>query len=131
LSAERRYKQEAIDILATIDQVVNANLSAELANGRISEAAFKALLTKVQETMRAGLVTYATTYSRINLGEISNAVLSTELKAAIRNHQNVIFSNEVDEGLKDKRYETPSDERIKAFDTMINKFVGQLTAEEI
>lgn len=131
LSAERRYKQAAIDILATIDQVIHTNLSTELANGRISEAAFKALLTKVQETMRAGLVTYATTYSRINLDEISDAVLSTELKAAIRNHQNVIFSNEVDEGLKDKRYETPSDERIKAFDTMINKFVGQLTAEEI
>ena len=131
LSGERHYKQAAIEMLATIDQVIKGPLGQDLQNGKIAEAAYKGLMEKVQETMRTGLIVYATNYARIDLGTISNEVLSAELKEEIKNHPNVRFSEAVDEGLADRSNQRPTDARIEAYDAMISKFITQLTEDQI
>lgn len=129
-SQERHYKTEAIQILATIDKLVKAKVGEDVKNGKVSTAAYKALMEKVQATMRAGLVTYATQYNRIDLGTISNDILPTELKNAIKYHQNVRFSEEVDLGIKNKS-DTVLPERVEQYDKYIAKFVDVLGTETV
>lgn len=131
LSGERHYKTAALEVLATIDKLVKGPIATELQNGKITDAAYKGLMQKVQETMRVGLTVFATQYTRIDLGTISNEVLPADLKQDIKNHQNVRFSEQVDEGLRDKGNNAPTPERVLAYDAMIDKFVTKLTADEI
>lgn len=131
LSGERHYKSAAIEMLATIDQIIKGPLGEQLQNGKITDAAYKGLMEKVQETMRVGLIVYATNYTRLDLGTISNEVLPTELKQEIKNHPNVRFSEAVDEGLADRSETRPTNERIETYDTMISRFVTELTEEQI
>lgn len=129
MKVENRMK--ALEMFATVDKLVKAKVSPEVAAGRVTEAAYKKLMEKVQATMRTGLVTYATQYVKLDLGNISNDVLSPELKAEIKKHRNVIFTETIDDGLKDTSTTPPTEERIQAYERLLNKFVTQLTAEQI
>lgn len=131
LSGERRYKMPAIEMLATVDKLVKAQVSQDLANGKTSDAAYKLVMERIQQTMRAGLVTYATQYGKLDLGEISNDVLSAELKQEITDHRNSFFTAAIDEGMANTSNTKPTTEHIRAFDTMIDRFVTKLTAEQI
>lgn len=131
LSHERHYKLQAIEMLATIDKLVKAKVTPEVAAGRVTENAYKKLMEKVQSTMRTGLVTYATQYIKLDLGNISNDVLSPELKAKIKRHRNVIFTEFINEGVKDKSTTVPTQDRVQRYDNLLNRFVTQLTTEQI
>lgn len=124
-------KLKAIEMLATIDKLVKAKVSPEVAAGRVTEAAYKTLMKKVQDTMRTGLVTFATQYVKLDLGNISNDILSPEVKEVIKNHRNVRFTEFVNEGLSKDSPTVLAEERISRYDEYIDKFSSELTAEEI
>ncbi len=126
-----KYNVEALQVLATINKVVQAKASPLLKNGKLANDAYNVLMQKIQKTMQTGLVTYCTKYARIDLGEITNDILSPELKEVIKNHQNTIFSEFVDEGIKDTKTQAPDSERTTRFDTYLQKFSSSLSAEEI
>ena len=126
-----KYNVEALQVLATINKVVQAKASPLLKNGKLTNDVYNVLMQKIQKTMQTGLVTYCTKYARIDLGEITNDILSPELKEVIKNHQNTIFSEFVDEGIKDTKTQAPDSERTTRFDTYLQKFSSSLSAEEI
>lgn len=130
-SKERRYKTAAFEVLATIDKLIKAKLTPNIKTGTITESAYKTLLTKVQKTMRTGLVTFATHYNMIDLGVIDNAVLPAELKREIANHKNVRFTQTINDGVADRTNAKPSSDRIAAFDEAISKFASVITTEEM
>lgn len=99
LSAERKgkgYSQEAFQMLATIDQIVKNKLAPEMAKGNLREDIFMQVMTKIQDNMRGGLINFTTKYSKIDLGEISNEVLSPEVKDVIRDNPNFLFTELID-----------------------------------
>lgn len=120
---ERRYKTAAFEMLATIDKLVKAELLPEVDNGRVTKGAYKVLIEKIQSTMRTGLITYATQYTKIDLGVISNEVISADVKAEIQNHRNVMFTDRVD-GIVTEI--TTGDE----IDQICDKYAGKLMPEE-
>lgn len=122
----RGNKEDELKMLSTIDNLIKSKASASVANGTLTEGAYKVLLNKVYETMRTGLINYCTNYARLNLGEISNDILSPELKEVISNHRNVIFSEQLDKGLKG---EVLTDRDLTLFDDYVDKFTGKFTAE--
>lgn len=130
LSEERIYGIEALKLLSTIDKIANSKASDAYKNGTLTDRAYKTLMNKIYETMRTGLITYCTQYVRIDIGNISNEILSPELKQVIQNHRNVIFSKFVDDGLSDKSKKVPDSDRVQRFDNYVNKFNEYLTSEQ-
>lgn len=99
LSAERKgkgYSQQAFQMLATIDQIVKNKLAPEMAKGNLREDIFMEVMKKIQDNMQGGLINFCTKYSKIDLGEISNEVLSPEVKEVIRNNPNFLFTELID-----------------------------------
>lgn len=99
LSSERKYKNDAINMLVTIDKIIEEKLSPEIGKGTITEDAFNKLMQRVRENMRAGLINFGTTYARLDLEAISKEILSDELKQGIeeiRTNANVIVSEFID-----------------------------------
>ena len=99
LSGERKYKNDAINMLITVDKIIENKLSPEIGKGTITEDAFNKLMQRVRDNMRAGLINFGTTYARLDLDTISKEVLSDELKQAIkeiRTNANVIVSEFID-----------------------------------
>ena len=93
LTAERRgYKPEAFQMLATIDQIVKNKLAPNMAKGNLREDIFMQIMQKIQANMQGGLINFCTKYNKVDLGEISNEVLSPEVKEVIRNNPNFLFT---------------------------------------
>ena len=92
LSAERGYHADAFQMLATVDQIVKNKLAPEMAKGNLREDIFMKIMEKIQDNMRGGLINFCTKYAKIDLGEISNEVLSPEVKEAIRNNPNFLYT---------------------------------------
>ena len=129
LSEERHYQKAALNVLATIDKVIKGKASTELQNGRMTMNAFNTLMAKVYKTMQTGLITYATQYSRINLGDIDNAILSPDLKELIKTNKNVIFSNFIDESIKSKGI--PTEDRLANYRRYLAKFNQYLSKTQM
>ena len=121
-------KDEAIEILATINQVAKASSQKELNNGNLTAAAYNTLMKKVQETMRTGLIVYATNYARLDLGRIDNSILPADIKTDIENHRNVVFSNKMDKGVSGKILDSQD---IIDFDNYVQKFNTEFSANDI
>ena len=124
----RTDKLEAVKMLATIDNLIKTKSADLLKNGSLTDSAYKTLLKKVYETMRTGLIVYATHYARLDLGSISNDILSSDIKQEITNHRNVIFSTKMDKGING---EILNDQDLTDFDNYVDKFNTQFNAEEI
>ena len=124
----RTDKLEAVKMLATIDNLIKTKSADLLKNGSLADSAYKTLLKKVYETMRTGLIVYATQYARLDLGSISNDILSSDIKQEITNHRNVIFSTKMDKGING---EILNDQDLTDFDNYVDKFNTQFNAEEI
>ena len=121
-------KQEAIELLATIDNLIKSKGAEAVQKGTLERAAYNTLLNKVYQTMRTGLIVYATHYARLDLGAISNAVLPADIKTEISNHRNVIFSNQLDTVLNGK---VLNDQDLTLFDNNVDKFNTLFDAETI
>lgn len=124
----RTDKLEAVKMLATIDNLIKTKSADLLKNGSLTDSAYKTLLKKVYETMRTGLIVYATHYARLDLGSISNDILASDIKQEITNHRNVIFSTKMDKGING---EILNDQDLTDFDNYVDKFNTQFNAEEI
>ena len=121
-------KLEAIELLATIDNLIKTKGGSLVQNGTLEKAAYNTLLNKVYETMRTGLIVYATQYARLDLGTINNAILPIDIKDEITKHRNVIFSNQLDPVLNGK---VLNDQDLALFDNNVDKFNTQFNAETI
>lgn len=100
LTAERKgYKPEAFQMLATIDQIIKNKLAPEMAKGNLREDIFMQIMSRVQENMRGGLINFTTKYAKVDLGEISNEVLSPEVKEVIRTNPNFLYTELIDKCL--------------------------------
>lgn len=126
-SSETKFGNKSIELLATIDKIIKGKISGDVAKGKLSQAAFNKLMNKIKSSMQAGIVTYATTKVRLDLGVISNDILPLNLKRAIEEHRNVVFSNQVDEITK----QPPSPQRTNRYKQLISKFAGALTQKDI
>lgn len=115
---------KAIKILTTIDKIIKGKISGDVDKGVLTEAAYKVLLNKIQENMRAGILVYATNYVNIDLDAISANVLPPKFKELIRTNKNVIFTDAVNDILSSKMNSPISQTRITMFDTYINKYIG-------
>lgn len=97
LTAERKgYKPEALQMLATIDQIVKNKLVPEMAKGNLREDIFMQVMNRIQDNMRGGLINFCTKYAKVDLGEISNEVLSSDVKEAIRDNPNFLYTELID-----------------------------------
>ena len=67
--------------------------------------------------MRDGLVTFATQYAIIDLGEVGSKVITPEMRNAILNHRNVRFTEMVNDGIKSE----PDQKHIEAYAEAIDK----------
>lgn len=121
-------KQEAIELLTTIDNLIKTKGLDLVKKGPLEKAAYDTLLNKVYQTMRTGLIVYATQYARLDLGSISNAVLPADIKEEISRHRNVIFSNQMDTVLKGKVLDN---QELTMFDANVDKFNTDFDAETI
>lgn len=131
LMKERHYQNPAFEILITLDKLISAKLTTNVTAGTVAEKAYKTLLEKVRTTMRSGLVTFATVYSKLDLGLVDNAVLPIDLKQVIAEHKNVVFTELINQGLKDKVNSAPAYDRIVEFDRAIAKYDTYITKEEV
>ena len=118
--------QQALEMLSRLDLVVRQSLSTKALKGSAEKAAFDALMQRIKTNMQNALVTFATQYKRLDLGKISNDILPTELKEVIKNHRNVIFSNDIDKCIETAIDETVTNGMPKSqwFDAQISKFIG-------
>lgn len=119
-SKERNYKQQAFDMLATVNKLVEESLSKDINAGRLEISAYKTLMTKIRDTMRTGLVNFCTQYENVDLGIISNDILPTDLKQLIQNHKNVIFTNNVNKIMTSKIFAKRISEFNRYIDTCTN-----------
>lgn len=127
LSGERRYKSESINLLATIDKIAKTTAAKELQNGNLTNRAYQVLMNKVYETMRAGLINYATNYVNLDLDSISADILTKDMKDIIKNHRNTIFTTAINDGIKrTKKSETIQDAEITRYDYYLNKFADRI-----
>lgn len=119
-SRERNYKSQAFKMLSTINKLIESPLSEDVSAGRLEMSAYKALMTKVRDTMRTGLVNFCTQYENVDIGSIGNDVLPSDLKKLITNHKNVIFTNNVNNIISEKVYSKRVTEFDKYIDTCTN-----------
>lgn len=131
LMKERRYQNPAFEVMLTLDQLISAKVTTNVVAGTVTENAYKTLLEKVRNNMRTGLVTFATSYAKLELGLIDNAILPTELKQVISEHKNVVFTEIINAGLKDQTHEAPAYDRVIEFDRAIAKYDTYITKEEV
>lgn len=129
LSGERGYHADAIQMLATIDGLVAAKAARNLRAGTIDMNAYNTLMYKVYNNMRDGLITYATQFANLDLGSISNAVLPIEIKNQIRKNANVIFTNDVNAGIKNAKSGTIVASDVERFNFYIEKFQNYIDGE--
>lgn len=101
LSSEGKHKfgNKAIDILTTLHTIVKRKAGSHLENGTITTRAYNALLDKVINNLRTGIVSYATKFVDYNVDKLDNELFPKELKDAVKNHRNVIFTKNVKQGL--------------------------------
>lgn len=101
LSSEGKHKfgNKAIDILTTLHTVVKRKVGAHLENGTITTRAYNALLDKVINNLRTGIVSYATKFVDYDIDKLDNELFPKELKDAVKNHRNVIFTKNIKQGL--------------------------------
>lgn len=110
LSAERKgYKPDTFQMLATIDQIVKNKLAPEMTKGNLREDIFMQVMTKIQDNMRGGLINFCTKYAKVDLGEISNEVLSPEVKDVIRNNPNFLYTELINKCLYNYKTITEQD----------------------
>jgi len=131
MSGERRYKAASIELLATIDKLISAKVSPAVNTGKVSQSAYKLLLDKIKSNMQQGLITFATSYAKLDLGAISNDVISPEIKNIISQNRNVLFTESVDKGLAHKKAEAMPTERVQEFDRNIEKFAANITSDQM
>ena len=129
LSSERKYGNEAIQLLTTIDQVVKSSTIQQLDNGELTTNAYRTLINKVYATMKAGLIHYATQYVLLDLDKISNEVLPVTIKNEIRNNKNVIFTTVVNDAKRNAKNKVLIEGDIKRFMFYLSKFSDILTEE--
>lgn len=123
LSGERHYKNDAISLLVTIDKLIKSKAAKEVDKGNLTEKAYNVLMNKVYETMKAGVIAYATNYVNIDLDSVSAEVLPKDVKEVIRNHRNVIFTNAVNKGIqRAQKKGTIEDNEINRYDYYIDKY---------
>lgn len=127
-TGEGRFGPKSFKTLATIDQMITQAVTPNVKNGTVTEQAYKTLLTKIQKNMQSGLVTFATQYAKIDLGEVSNAILPASLKQIINTHRNVVFTNMINDGLAQKGI---ASERIEAYNKAIDKFATDYSPQVI
>lgn len=131
-SSDKKSNNTAISFLTNIYEIVK-NRTIELeAKGEITKAAIKALLDRVLSTMRRGLVSYATKYVNYDVNQLSDEVFPKELKDAVNNHQNVIYTKLVNTGLetsKNNKFVTPRD--LESYNRELDKFSEYVDKEII
>lgn len=123
LSGERHYKNDAISLLVTIDKLIKSKAAKEVDKGNLTDKAYNVLMNKVYETMKAGVIAYATSYVNIDLDSVSAEVLPKDVKEVIRNHRNVIFTNAVNKGIqRAQKKGTIEDNEVNRYDYYIDKY---------
>ena len=84
---KHRFRPEAMNILATIDQIMFQQMNIKYADN-IDAMAMMELLRKVRDNMRDGIVTFATQYAYLDIDSISDDILPRDLKDIIRDNEN-------------------------------------------
>lgn len=129
LTSESRskYKHDTIMLFSTINSIIENATAEQVTKGEVAAKARNILLKKVYDTMRAGLTLFATQYVNLDLDDISLSVLPKDLKAEIKAHRNVIFTNFINDSIIAK---TPTTKRIQAAENLFNRYSDQLTKDE-
>lgn len=130
-SKERGYGEKAFETLTIIDQLIKDQANPRIKNGSLSAKAYLALMKKVQDNMRTGIVTFATNFAKIDLDKISEGILSPELKKQITNHINVKFTEFINDGL-DKPIVSAEfvKIRLEELETYLDKYSDSLHIDE-
>lgn len=92
LSGERGYSVEAIKAITTIDQILKDRLKQKAKYKSVEDNAVDTLLRKVRETMRVGIVNYATHYQYLDIDNISDEILPADVKKDIRENKSVLVN---------------------------------------
>ena len=130
LMKERNYGNQAFKLISVIDEMIFAKLTPNVTAGTITEKAYKVLLEKVRDTMRSGLVHFSTIYYKLDLGNISNAILPMELKQIINANRNVQFTQIINDILVKQVNEAVGIDRAEAYDKALEKFSTYITKEQ-
>ena len=129
------FNNRSLQLLATMDKVVKGIASNENVKGRLSTQAYKLLISKIQENMKTGLFTFATQYAYIDLANVSKEIVGdtdlSALKTAIKMNKNVQFTETVNHIFSSSENKVIENDKITAFDNIIDKYIGQALDSEI
>ena len=132
LAVDANDEIKTMQILAELDKIVKAKGLSQLKEGTITEKGYKALLSKVQETMQAGLVRYCTEYCKIDIDNISSEIITPEMREKIKTNKNVIATTAVNDIQKATETKGRVDSKLIAtYDSLIDSYSNKLTVEEI
>lgn len=125
LSSDTKLNNNAIAMLSKVIDIVKTIKN----DGNIDESATNALLEKVLNTMRTGLVSYATKYVYYNIDTISDEILPKDFKEAIKNHQNTILTKFIKDNIDSGKITTQND--AERYDQKIDQFRNNLSDDEV
>ena len=130
---DRHYShKDALQILANIGAVAKKAALIQLKNGSLSNKAYNTLMSKVRETMKTGLVVYATQYCQIDLdsAEVREILDKSEIES-IRNNPNNIFTEEVNALSVDEDFSI-NEKKLAGARRIVNHFItmGYITPEQ-
>ena len=129
------FNNRSLQLLATMDKVVKGIASNENVKGRLSAQAYKLLISKIQENMKTGLFTFATQYAYIDLANVSKEIVGdtdlSALRTAIKMNKNVQFTETVNHIFSSSENKVIANDKITAFDNIIDKYIGQALDSEI
>lgn len=91
----------ALQLMATMDKVVDGPLSVEVTSGTLTANAYKMLMERIRGNMRSGLITFATQYFYIDFNTVSPEVISTKdieaIKTVVESNKNVQYTTKINE----------------------------------
>ena len=124
LSGDTKSNNLAVSFLTDIYTIVKNKVLEQNVKGSISKSAGSMLLEKVLSTLRTGLISYATKYVDYDIEQLTNDVFPKELKDAVRNHQNVMFTEFVKQRLSEAATGQPiTDKNLTLFNNIVDKFI--------
>ena len=133
LSEDTKSNDLAVSFLTDIYTIVKNKALEQNVKGSISKSAGNMLLEKVLNTLRNGLISYATKYVDYDVEQLTNDVFPKELKDAVKNHQNTLRTNFVNDLKQDIETKTFKPDLLEKYDTELDKYstYAVLTQEQI
>ena len=132
MSSDTKSNNDAISLLTTIYTIVKNKIVEQNTKGTISKTAANTLLEKILNTLRTGLISYATKYVNYDINQLADDIFPKELKEAVNNHRNVLFTKFVNTNVENAKTNKPITPRdLETYDKIIDTYYEYIDDETL